>query len=123
MRRLSLLILFAGFAACTPVAGISPDAPAITVRLRNENGANAGRNQVIVTTPATTRVITGTQYDGTLHLPVKEPGVYRVKVIPRDGFLASDSLTRDVTVGNSGRVVVDFTLFRAGCSTSCWSGH
>ena len=123
MRRLSLLISFTGFAACALVDSTGPDAPVLTVRLYDEIGANAGRNLVIVTYPASTRLETRTQPDGIVHIGVQEPGTYRIHVIPREGFLASDSLTKDVTVGVNERAVVFFTLHRAGCSTNCPTGY
>ena len=114
MRQLALLLLLSGLAACAFDAGAGPDATLITVRLRNENGVNAGANYVVVTTPASMRLETRTQIDGTVRIRVQEPGVYRVKVVPRNGFVASELHTRDVTVGPNEHVVVDFTLYRAG---------
>ena len=114
MRPLVLLLLLSGLAACGFDDGTGPDATLITGRLRNEIGANAGANYVFVTTPASMRLERRTEIDGTVRIRVQEPGVYRIRVVPRNGFVASELHTRDVTVGANEHVVVDFTLFRAG---------
>ena len=112
MRRLPFLLLVVGNAACG-VGGTGPDTPVITVRLRDEQGGNAGRNHVSVTYPASTQLATRTGIDGTLRVRVEDPGVYRIWVVPRVGYLASKGLTKEVKVGANEHVVVDFTLYRA----------
>ena len=113
MRQLTLLLVPVALAACALDEGTGPDTAAITVRLRDEQGSNAGRNQVHVTFPASTRITTRTGTDGTLRVHVQEPGVYQIWVVPRHGYLASETLTREVRVSDKEHVVVDFTLFRA----------
>ena len=58
-----------------------------------------------------------TRTDGTVDIGVVDPGVYRVCVIPRDGYISTDSLTKLVTVTPKGKVVVHFTLHRAGTTS------
>jgi len=113
MRQLTLLLVLVGIAGCGVGESTGPDTPIITVRLRDEQGGNAGRNAVLLTYPASTRITTRTGIDGTLRVHVPDTGVYRIWVVPRVGYLASETLTRDVSVGVNEHVVVDFTLFRA----------
>lgn len=119
MRQLTPLLLLVGLAACALGDGTGPDATMISVRVRDDRGLNAGRHQVMVTFPASTRLETQTQDDGTVRLRVEDPGVYRIWVIPRDGYVPTDSLRRDVTVAVNEHVVVDFTLHRAGTNGEC----
>ncbi|MDP1859191.1 MAG: hypothetical protein Q8K82_10990 [Gemmatimonadaceae bacterium] len=39
-----------------------------------------------------------------------------MSVIPREGYLASDALSKRVTVAANANAAVDFTLYRAGIS-------
>jgi hypothetical protein len=119
MRQLIPVLLLAGLAACVPGDGTGPDTAVITVRLYDDRGANAGRNQVTVTGPSSMRLETRTQNDGIVHLRVTDPGVYRIQVTPRDGFAGSDELTRDVTVARLEHVVATFTLNRTGTTSVC----
>jgi hypothetical protein len=111
MRQLTLLLV--GLTACVVGDGTAPDSAVITVRLRDEIGTNAGRNQVILTDPESTRVHTRTGIAGTVDVRVRGAGAYRIWVVPRVGYLASETLTREVRVAANEHVVVDFTLFRA----------
>ncbi len=117
MRAFVTGFLLAAAVACDIGQGTRPDATVISIRLRDDRGAPAGRNQVIVTLPASTRVNAQTRTDGTVDIGVVDPGVYRVWVIPRDGYISTDSLTKLVTVTSNGKVVVNFTLHRAGTNS------
>ncbi|MBL0171771.1 MAG: hypothetical protein IPP90_13810 [Gemmatimonadaceae bacterium] len=118
MRPLITVLLFVGLASCSSRGATAPDATVISIRLRDDRGAPAGRNQVIVTLPTATRLDTRTQGDGTVDIGVADAGVYLVRVIPREGYVSTTSLTKTVTVTSNGTVVVDFTLYRAGTDSN-----
>lgn len=115
MRRLLLLTLTAGLVACGSSTG--PDGSVLSVRLRDDSGAPAGRNQVIVTLESDARLNASTGRDGVAEIAVGDAGAYRVTVIPRAGFVGSTALTRTVTVSENTRLVVEFTLHREGISS------
>jgi hypothetical protein len=111
LRLLAPMLLLA--AACGAPTG--PDAARISVRLLNEAGQSAGRNQVIVrpiAADAARRVDTGTDQAGRVEVRLDAPGTYEVWVVPRQDFVGAASLIRAVTVGPNERVVVEFTLRR-----------
>lgn len=117
MRALRLLSLLIGIAACSTGGGTDPNAAVLRVRLVDDRGMSAGRHQVVVqpTVGATVERVTGT--DGRVSIGVASSGIYRVRVIPRDGWMSTPALTRTVTLVSSEQAVVDFTLLRAGVST------
>lgn len=111
LRLFAPTLLFA--AACGAPTGL--DAARISVRLLNDAGQSAGRNQVIVQpilADAGRRVDTGTNQAGRVEVRLEAPGTYEVWVVPSDGFVGTRSLVRAVTVGANERVVVEFTLQR-----------
>lgn len=114
LRRLSLLVTLA---ACSAGGGTDPNDAVLRVRLVDDRGMSAGRHQVVVqpTVGATVERVTGT--DGRVSIGVASSGIYRVRVIPRDGWMSTPALTRTVTLVSTEQAVVDFTLLRAGVST------
>lgn len=114
MRRFMLMLLLVGASGCGVLGGTEPDATMINVRVRDDRGVAVGRTQVIVTLAAT-EVITRTSNDGSVSVRLSGGGVYRVRVIPRAGYLAAtDPLSKQVTVASNARAVVDFAVSRDG---------
>lgn len=116
MRQLICMSLLVTVAACDLDRGTRPESTVINVRVRDDRGAPVGRTQVSATLPATTRVKAQTRSDGTADILVADAGIYRVWVVPREGYLASDALSKSVTVATNAKAAVDFTLYRAGSS-------
>lgn len=117
MRKLYLMFLVVGVAGCDSSRGTSPESTVINVRLRDDLGAPAGRNQVVVTQSETNRVNARTRDDGMADIHVLEAGVYSVRVVPRDGYVGTmESLSKSVSVAANEKVVVEFTLYRAARS-------
>jgi len=116
-RRLIVAALLSWMTACDSGRATRPDSTVITVRLRDDAGAPAGRNQVIVTSSDGARVSAQTLGDGTADIRVTGAGTFQVHVIPRTGYLPSDALSKNVTLTENEVAVVNFTLFRAGLST------
>jgi hypothetical protein len=75
-------------AACDPGRATRSESTVIRVRLRDDAGAPAGVNQVIVTPSAGARVDARTLGDGTADIRVAGAGSFQVQVIPRAGYLA-----------------------------------
>jgi hypothetical protein len=111
MRRLLLLLAVAGCAAS------SPGSAGISVNVRDENGSPVARTQVRVSLPSGI-ADRGTDDNGNVTVDVPSSGSYRVQVIPREGYVSSANLTKDVTVYEMERATVDFTMHRAGVSTA-----
>ncbi len=105
-------------AACAD-APAAPDAELISVRLRNELGQSAGRNEVIIERGGSVSQVVrrdGTGAAGRTDVTLPGPGTYLVRVIPRDGYASSPTLQRVVTVEPAQRLVLEFTLYRTGMS-------
>lgn len=102
--------------ACATDRGTRPESTIINFRVRDDRGAPVDRTQVSVTLSATTHVYGRTRGDGSADIDVAGAGIYHVSVIPREGYLASDALSKRVTVAANANAAVDFTLYRAGTS-------
>jgi hypothetical protein len=114
MRRLVLASLLVGAVACDSGRGLAPDASVISVRIRDDTGAPAGRNQVLLTMSAVS-LNASTKGDGTADVTVESAGTYRVTVVPRAGFVGGQAgLTKVVTVVPGSQTVVEFTVNRVG---------
>lgn len=105
-------------AACS--APTELDTAVINVLVRDDVGKSAGRNEVIIrrvdAPDATRRVETGTNTAGRVSVEIPESGTYEVLVIPTTAYASSPALRRTVTVIPGERVVLAFTLHRAGSS-------
>jgi hypothetical protein len=108
----SALLLSAS--ACAATDQTSPESALIAVRLRNDAGASAGRNRVIVTPTNTNTDGQEASVDGSGEFTVSGAGTYLVRVIPRAGLLASAQLRVTVFLTPGERVRIDFTLYREG---------
>jgi hypothetical protein len=117
LRLLAPLLCLAA-AACSAPTELST--AVINVQLRDDIGKSAGRNEVIIrrvdAPDATRRVDTGTNTAGRVRVEIRESGTYEVLVIPTVNYASSPSLRRTVTVVGGERVVLAFTLYRAGSS-------
>lgn len=117
MRSLRLLPLLVGITACGSGGATDPNAAVLQVRLVDDRGASAGRHHVVVQPTAGTAVERVTGTDGRVSIGVASSGTYRVRVVPRDGWMSTPALTRTVTLVSTPQAVLDFTLLRAGVST------
>ncbi len=115
MRKLIAMSLITLAAACSSNTG--PDGPVISVRLRDDSGAPAGRNQIVVTQSDGSKLTVSTGNDGKANIRLASPGDCVVSVIERNGFVASDALTRRVSVTANTTTTLEFTLYRKGTST------
>lgn len=115
MRKLVLMSLIAFAAACSSSTG--PGSTVISVRLLDDAGKSAGRNQIVVTQADGTKVTASTGTDGRANIKVASPGDYVISVIQRNGFVGSDALTRRVRIPANTTTVLEFTLYRGGTST------
>lgn len=114
MRLCAAIALLAIGAGCALDQGTGPAAMTISVRLRDDAGAAAGTNQIILTDAASTQANGRTRPDGTAEFKVARPGTYWVQVVPRAGYLSSSALRKEVTIAAPGNTVVEFTLYRDG---------
>lgn len=116
MRKLILLPLLLGAAACDFGGGTGSDAAVINVRVVDDSGAPISRIPVrVMLTPSAETLSARTEGDGTARVGVSGAGTYRVTVIPRAGYVGGASpLARNVEVSGSGRTTVDFTIYREG---------
>ena len=115
MRKLIAMSLITLAAACSSNTG--PDGTVISVRLRDDSGAPAGRNQIVVTQSDGSKLTVSTGNDGKANIRLASPGDCVVSVIERNGFVASDALTRRVSVTANTTTTLEFTLYRKGTST------
>jgi|GEM_PF-3204867 len=119
MRRLALASLIIGVSACGSGGPTAPEGPVINVRVSDDIGAPVSRMPIRVVAPAAEQLEGSTRNDGTLEIQVGDPGVYQVRVIPREGYLAgTEPLSKVVTVEPNESVIVLFTVHRAGVSTA-----
>ena len=117
MRPLVLLSLLATIAACDAGRSVGPESARITVRLKDDRGEPVDRTQIILTRAATPSVITRSGSDGNADIAVADAGVYRVQVIPREGYVGgTEGLSKEVTVSAHATTMVWFTVHRAGSS-------
>ena len=115
MRPVLLLSLLLGVAACDGGRSLGPESARVTIRLQDDRGVPVGRTQVIVTQPSGTRLVGRVGDDGTTTITVDAGGVYRVQVIPREGYVGgTDALSKEVSVAEHAMVLVSFTVHRAG---------
>lgn len=116
--RLVATLLCLAAAACSAPTYL--DTAVINVLVRDDVGKNAGRNEVIIrrvdAPDAMRRVDTGTNTAGRVSVEVPESGTYEVVVIPTPIYASSPELRRTVTVVTGERIVLAFTLYRAGWS-------
>lgn len=89
----------------------------ISVRVRDDAGAPVNRAEVSVMQSPTSQVDVKTDSNGNADIAVSGNGSHRVWIVPREGYLATDSLSRVVIVGPNASVTVSFTLPRAGRTT------
>jgi hypothetical protein len=115
--RFAVALLFA--AACVGEA-TAPGSSVITVRLRDDRGAAAARNPVIVALSPTSQFTGVTNSDGTVNLRIPNSGTYQVKVLPRSEYIWTAALVRNIDVAANSTVVVDFTLYRGNSPTDPW---
>lgn len=117
MRRLVLASLLVGVVACDSGRSLGPEASVIHVRIRDDRGVAAGRNQLLLTAPSV-RLSASTDRDGTAEVTVESADTYRVTVVPRDGYVGGlAGLTQVVTVTPGSQVVLEFTVMRAASPT------
>lgn len=117
VRRLLLGATMLTAAACSTGGVTNPSGALISIDLRNDAGASAGRNQVLITRTVGNPDSRQASVNGSGNIAVAGAGTYLIRVIPRSGFVASDQLRRIVTVSDGGRIGVSFTLYRQGQST------
>lgn len=117
MRPVLLLSLLLGVAACDAGRSVGPESARVAIRLQDDRGAPVGRTQVIVTQPSGVRLVGRSDDDGTADIAVTAGGVYRVQVIPREGYVAgTPELSQEVAVAAHATVLVRFTVHRAGAT-------
>jgi hypothetical protein len=117
MRPVLLLSLLLGVAACDGGRSLGPESARVTIRLQDDRGVPVGRTQVIVTQPSGARLVGRSDDAGTADIAVAEGGVYRVQVIPREGYVGgTEALSKEVTVAANATVLVYFTVHRAGAT-------
>ena len=115
MRPVLLSSLLVGLAACNADGGTGPASARVTVRLQDDRGVPVGRTQVIVTQPSGAQLVGRVGDDGTATITVDAGGVYRVQVIPREGYVGgTEALSKEVSVAEHAMVLVSFTVHRAG---------
>jgi hypothetical protein len=115
MRRMALIFTLVAAAACSNPAG--PNGPVINVTVRDDIGTPVGRTPVRVIM-STSRFEAATNRNGNAEIQLVGAGVYDVRVIPRDGYVAGvEPLTKTVSVEPSGSAAVDFTVHRSAVST------
>lgn len=102
-------------AACSSSTG--PESTVISVLLRDDSGAPAGRNKIVVTQSDGTKLTASTGTNGKASITVANPGDYVVSVVQRSAFVGSDALTKRVSVAANMTTTLEFTLYRNGTST------
>jgi hypothetical protein len=117
--RFALALLFAA-AACNVAEPIAPGSSVITVRLRDDRGAAAARNPVIVSLSRTSQFTGVTNSDGTVNIRIPTSGTYQVKVLPRSEYIWTAALVRNIEVAANSTAVVDFTLYRENSPSDPW---
>ena len=120
MRPLLVTLLLVLATACNNSTG--PEGTVIRVRLLDDSWKSAGRNLVFVTLPSGERLETRTGMDGIVDIKVAAGGQYRVRVIPRAGYVPSEALSKDVVVDELGTATLQFVLYREGYTGAPWEG-
>lgn len=119
-RQLFFIPALLAATACNAGTPVSPDSVRLNIRLRNDAGGTAGRNQVLVTRTDGASGSHQASIDGSGDITLTGPGTYLVRVIPRAGFVSTPQLRREVTVSTGERLTVSFTLYREGMPTDYW---
>lgn len=115
MRKLALIPLLLGAAACDVGSGMQPDVAVINVRVVDDRGVPINRTELNVQLPSVERIDGKTGSDGVASIGVADAGTYRVTVIPRAGFYSGpDGSSRIVEVAPNTRTSVEFKLYREG---------
>ena len=118
-RHFMLMSLVALVTACDSGKGTGPDGTIIAVRVLDDSGKPVSRMPIRVAQTESPLLDASTRSDGTASIEVMAPGVYRVYVVPRAGYLAGrEPLSRTVTVAPNSTVTVDFVVQRDGVSTA-----
>ena len=118
MRNLIVLGLITTVAACGSSGSTEPTGSqsVINVRVVDDIGAPVDRIPVIVTMSAI-RFDGRTSKNGKAGISVSSPGTYSIRVIPREGYIASlEPSVKSVSVEANATAQVDFTIFRTGNS-------
>jgi hypothetical protein len=115
MRKLIAICLITAAAACSN--STAPGSTVISIKLLDDGGASAGRNQIVITQTDGSKVTARTGNDGKANVNVEQAGDYVVSVIQRSSFVGSDALTRSVSVTANTRTEMEFILYRRGAST------
>ncbi len=112
MRRVLLLGLLAGVAACGSDA-TGPGGPAIEVQVVDDRGVPVDRIRIVVTLSPTEKVRMLTGKTGIARFRIPEAGSYQVSVIPRAGYLTAPGTSRaTVVVSDDLTADVGFTVHR-----------
>ena len=115
MRKLIAISLLTFAAACS--SSTAPESTVINILLKDDSGAPAGRNQIVVTQADGSKLTASTGSNGKTSIEVAQPGDYVVTVVQRSAFVGSDALTRRVSVAANTETTLEFTLYRGGTST------
>lgn len=117
MRRLLALSVVMAIAACSGREVTEPQLNVISVRVVDDAGTGVGRMSVTAMMSNGTTVTGVTRKDGTLRIGVSDAGVYRVSLVPREGYLrAQDPLVRTIAVEPEASASVQFQVWRVGVS-------
>ena len=117
MRRLLVLSVAAVLSACSAGGSTEPAVSVINVRVVDDTGTGVGRMPVTAVMSSGTIVKGVTRGDGTVRISVTESGVYRVSMVPREGYLrAADPLTRTISVDAAAAASIQFQVWRSGVS-------
>lgn len=115
MRKLLLLPLLMGAAACDLGSSTEPQVAVINVRVVDDRGVPVNRAELSVQLSSASRVDAKTGSDGTANVGVATAGTYQVSVVPRAGFLSgTEGSSRTIVVAPNSRTTVEFKLYREG---------
>jgi hypothetical protein len=116
MRRFIALSIIVAALACSGEA-TNPAGPVINVRVIDDIGKPVDRTEIHAVM-SDLRHEASTNRDGTARIRVADPGIYEIRVIPRDGYIAGvEPLTKTVTVESTSTAAVEFTVHRGSGST------
>ncbi|MEO5588620.1 MAG: hypothetical protein ABIS03_03450 [Gemmatimonadaceae bacterium] len=111
MRQFVVIGVLACVAACS--GGSTAPGSSINIRLLDDSGQPAGRNQVLVVPSTGAKFTAHTGHDGMTNVPITAGGTYKITVIPRDGFVGgNDPLTKSVMADIASNSAVQFILYR-----------
>jgi hypothetical protein len=118
MHRAVVASMLIAICGCDSGNQTGPASALINVRVRDDVGMPVDRMPVRVTMSTEDPLVTRTGADGTVDVRVTEGGVYRVWVVPREGYLAGiESLSKTISVSVNDNATVDFIVHRATVST------